>query len=336
MVTGTTSIVHGREAGSAYDLRTRMVILRPHERRARRPHRRRRWRTVQTGVARARSRVADRRVCSRSRRGRSGRWRRGQRRHRCRSRAHVAILGYAFALLAAGRAATCAADWLLLTIGAAPVRRAALDHRGPRRAASRRARHRLGGSALSAPIRRPRSRRVARRLAERAAAPRLRMRTTCWSRCRRSRLYLRGRRGVRLRRCSRSPSSTASASSPIPFFPVDGPRIWSARPPRRKDRSASFVLDAPRARIIARDGLSLLARRRVRGRLRCARWASAPRRRRGRRRRPRRSRVATVYGGFHYAVDALAGVMLGGLAWLVSTVALEPLASRGSQSATAA
>lgn len=45
--------------------------------------------------------------------------------------------------------------------------------------------------------------------------------------------------------------------------------------------------------------------------------------------------LATVYGGFHYAVDALVGVILGGLAWLVSA-ALEPLASRDSHSATAA
>jgi membrane-associated phospholipid phosphatase len=46
--------------------------------------------------------------------------------------------------------------------------------------------------------------------------------------------------------------------------------------------------------------------------------------------------IATVYGGFHYAVDALGGVILGGLAWLVSAGLLEPLASRGVQSATAA
>ena len=45
---------------------------------------------------------------------------------------------------------------------------------------------------------------------------------------------------------------------------------------------------------------------------------------------------ATVYGGFHYAVDALVGVILGGLAWLVSAGFLEALASRGVQSATAA
>jgi len=45
--------------------------------------------------------------------------------------------------------------------------------------------------------------------------------------------------------------------------------------------------------------------------------------------------VATVYGGFHYAVDALVGVILGGLAWL-SAWLLEALASRGAQSATAA
>jgi membrane-associated phospholipid phosphatase len=46
--------------------------------------------------------------------------------------------------------------------------------------------------------------------------------------------------------------------------------------------------------------------------------------------------LATVYGGFHYAVDALVGVILGGLAWVVSAGLLEPLASRGVQSATAA
>ncbi len=46
--------------------------------------------------------------------------------------------------------------------------------------------------------------------------------------------------------------------------------------------------------------------------------------------------IATVYGGFHYAVDALVGVFLGGLAWIVSVGALAPLASRGAHSATAA
>lgn len=45
---------------------------------------------------------------------------------------------------------------------------------------------------------------------------------------------------------------------------------------------------------------------------------------------------ATVYGGFHYAVDALVGVILGGLAWLVSAGLLERFASRAAQSATAA
>ncbi|HET9796699.1 MAG TPA: phosphatase PAP2 family protein [Gemmatimonadaceae bacterium] len=44
--------------------------------------------------------------------------------------------------------------------------------------------------------------------------------------------------------------------------------------------------------------------------------------------------VATVYGGFHYAVDALVGVSLGGLSWLAST-ALWRAASRGVHTATA-
>ena len=46
--------------------------------------------------------------------------------------------------------------------------------------------------------------------------------------------------------------------------------------------------------------------------------------------------IATVYGGFHYAVDALVGVILGGLAWAVSIGAFAAPASRGAHSATAA
>jgi len=46
--------------------------------------------------------------------------------------------------------------------------------------------------------------------------------------------------------------------------------------------------------------------------------------------------VATVYGGFHYAVDALVGVILGGLAWLASATLWRAAASRGEQTATAA
>jgi len=46
--------------------------------------------------------------------------------------------------------------------------------------------------------------------------------------------------------------------------------------------------------------------------------------------------VATVYGGFHYAVDALVGVILGGLAWIASTGLWKAAESRGEQTATAA
>ncbi|MDB4882100.1 MAG: hypothetical protein JWL95_866 [Gemmatimonadetes bacterium] len=45
--------------------------------------------------------------------------------------------------------------------------------------------------------------------------------------------------------------------------------------------------------------------------------------------------VATVYGGFHYAVDGLVGVMLGILAWMGSIAVWKVLASRGAQMATA-
>jgi membrane-associated phospholipid phosphatase len=46
--------------------------------------------------------------------------------------------------------------------------------------------------------------------------------------------------------------------------------------------------------------------------------------------------LATVYGGFHYAVDALVGVILGGLAWLASATLWRAAASRGAHTATAA
>ena len=46
--------------------------------------------------------------------------------------------------------------------------------------------------------------------------------------------------------------------------------------------------------------------------------------------------IATVYGGFHYAVDALVGVILGGLAWLASATLWSAAESRGVHTATAA
>lgn len=46
--------------------------------------------------------------------------------------------------------------------------------------------------------------------------------------------------------------------------------------------------------------------------------------------------LATVYGGFHYAVDALVGVILGSLAWLASVTLWRAAESRGAHTATAA
>jgi membrane-associated phospholipid phosphatase len=46
--------------------------------------------------------------------------------------------------------------------------------------------------------------------------------------------------------------------------------------------------------------------------------------------------LATVYGGFHYAVDALVGVILGSLAWLASVTLWRVAESRGAHTATAA
>jgi membrane-associated phospholipid phosphatase len=46
--------------------------------------------------------------------------------------------------------------------------------------------------------------------------------------------------------------------------------------------------------------------------------------------------VATVYGGFHYAVDAFVGVILGGLAWTASLTLWRVAESRDAHTATAA
>ena len=46
--------------------------------------------------------------------------------------------------------------------------------------------------------------------------------------------------------------------------------------------------------------------------------------------------LATVYGGFHYAVDALVGVFLGTLSWAASVAVWNGFTSRGEQTATAA
>jgi membrane-associated phospholipid phosphatase len=46
--------------------------------------------------------------------------------------------------------------------------------------------------------------------------------------------------------------------------------------------------------------------------------------------------LATVYGGFHYAVDALVGVFLGAVCWAASVAVWNGFASRGEQTATAA
>jgi membrane-associated phospholipid phosphatase len=46
--------------------------------------------------------------------------------------------------------------------------------------------------------------------------------------------------------------------------------------------------------------------------------------------------IGTVYGGFHYAVDALAGVAVGLVAWLVARALWRALSTPGAQSASAA
>ena len=46
--------------------------------------------------------------------------------------------------------------------------------------------------------------------------------------------------------------------------------------------------------------------------------------------------LATVYGGFHYAVDALAGSMVGVTAWLLASALCRAMSTPGEQSANAA
>jgi membrane-associated phospholipid phosphatase len=119
------------------------------------------------------------------------------------------------------------------------------------------------------------------------------------------------------------------------LFPVDGPRylVGAAAAPEGPvrsfvltllDRGSSRGTAFPSSHVAASVVASLCALRHQRGVGIVVSLATAA------------MTIATVYGGFHYAVDALVGVILGGLAWLVSAETLEPLASRGVQSATAA
>ena len=119
------------------------------------------------------------------------------------------------------------------------------------------------------------------------------------------------------------------------LFPVDGPRylVGAAAAPEGPvrsfvltllDRGSSRGTAFPSSHVAASVVASLCALRHQRGVGIVVSLATAA------------MTIATVYGGFHYAVDALVGVILGGLAWVVSAGILEPLASRGVQSATAA
>ena len=119
------------------------------------------------------------------------------------------------------------------------------------------------------------------------------------------------------------------------LFPVDGPRylVGAAAAPEGPvrsfvltllDRGSSRGTAFPSSHVAASVVASLCALRHQRGVGIVVSLATAA------------LTIATVYGGFHYAVDALVGVILGGLAWLVSAETLESLASRGVQSATAA
>ena len=148
-------------------------------------------------------------------------------------------------------------------------------------------------------------------------------------------LYLRGRRDAFVSTTLALIAVYGVCFITYALFPVDGPRYLvgaAAAPdgPIRSfvltllDRGSSRGTAFPSSHVAASVVASLCALRHQRGVGIVVSLVTAA------------LTLATVYGGFHYAVDALVGVILGGLAWAVSAGLLEPLASRGVQSATAA
>jgi membrane-associated phospholipid phosphatase len=148
-------------------------------------------------------------------------------------------------------------------------------------------------------------------------------------------LYLRGRRDAFVSTMLALTVVYGVCFITYAFFPVDGPRylVGAAAAPEGPirsfvltllDRGSSRGTAFPSSHVAASVVASLCALRHQRGVGIAVTLVTVA------------LTVATVYGGFHYAVDALVGVILGGLAWLVSAGVLEAFASRGVQRATAA
>jgi membrane-associated phospholipid phosphatase len=249
--------------------------------------------------------------------------------------AHLAILGYTLLLLAApARARRAAMDWLVLTIGPVMyvelrwiIAGVGLPHRDAWAIAWERALFPTNPSATLAP--RFSSLALSEALHLAYAAYYLLVYLPPIA------LYLRGRRDAFMATVLALTIVYGICFVTYAAFPVDGPRYLvgpAAAPdgPVRAfvlallDQGSSRGTAFPSSHVAASVVSSLCAlqyQRRVGVFIAVVTAALT---------------VATVYGGFHYAVDALVGVILGGLAWLASVGVLKALASRGAHNATAA
>ena len=248
---------------------------------------------------------------------------------------HLAILGYTLALLAAPVALRRPAlDWLTLTIGPAMyvelrwiIAGVGAPHRDATVIAWERILFPANPSATLAP-----------RLHSLAASELLHLAYAAYYLLvylPPIALYVRGRRDAFVSTMLALTVVYGACFVTYAFFPVDGPRylVGPAAAPdgvvrsfvrTLLDRGSSRGTAFPSSHVAASVVASLCALRQQRPVGVGVAVVTAA------------LTVATVYGGFHYAVDALVGVFLGGLAWAVSAGVLEPLASRGAHTATAA
>jgi membrane-associated phospholipid phosphatase len=148
-------------------------------------------------------------------------------------------------------------------------------------------------------------------------------------------LYLRGRREAFARTMLALTLVYGSCFIPYLFFPVDGPRYLVGPAAGPDGPVRSFVLHLlaagssrgtafPSSHIAASVVASLCALQfqRAVGVLVALLTVGLA--------------LGTVYGGFHYAVDGIAGVVVGVVAWLLAGTIWRRLSRRGEQRATAA
>jgi membrane-associated phospholipid phosphatase len=249
--------------------------------------------------------------------------------------AHVAILGYTLVLLAAPiRLRRAALDWLVLTIGPVMyvelrwiIAGVGMPHRDAQVIAWERVLFPSDPSATLAPQLPSATLSEALHLAYAAYYLLVYLPPIA--------LYLRGRREAFVATVLALTLVYGICFVTYAFFPVDGPRFLigpAAAPdgPVRSfvlallDRGSSRGTAFPSSHVAASVVSALCALQYQRRVGLVVVFATAA------------LTVATVYGGFHYAVDALVGVVLGGMTWVASLGVLKLFASRGAQRATAA